>query len=225
MGILSKLVKSTVAGSVASVGVFWGATRNDLFQPMDSSDPIFQSALFNKFNPSRNPTLHDVCVRQIPLDKIQPSLVEEKGKLVEAFCAGVWGGLGFIPQRAYLDRKYRGPETASHLWDRSDLLSNNYEVGTIITDHFEVVEKTEDRIVVRCGDSPRIREVRDSDGLFEIAAVVKKEQGVAEFSLKSCFYKGLGKAEGPPMDDKMAWAHRQYTKLLLETAILKKCVK
>lgn len=132
---------------------------------------------------------------------------------------------GYIPQRAFLDRKYRGPETASHLWDRSDLLSNNYEVGTIITDHFEVVEKTEDRIVVRCGDSPRIREVRDSDGLFEIAAVVKKEQGVAEFSLKSCFYKGLGKAEGPPMDDKMAWAHRQYTKLLLETAILKKCVK
>jgi hypothetical protein len=97
MGILSKLVKSTVAGSVASVGVFWGATRNDLFQPMDSSDPIFQSALFNKFNPSRNPTLHDVCVRQIPLDKIQPSLVEEKGKLVEAFCAGVWGGLGELP--------------------------------------------------------------------------------------------------------------------------------
>jgi hypothetical protein len=94
MGIFSKLVKTTVAGSVATVGVFWGATRNDIFQPMDTSDPIFQSALFNKFNPSRNPTLHDVCVREIPLDKIQPSLVEEKGKLVEAFCAGVWGGLG-----------------------------------------------------------------------------------------------------------------------------------
>lgn len=94
MGIFSKLVKTSIAGSVASVGVFWGATRNDLFQPMDTSDPIFQSALFNKFNPNRNPTLHDVCVRQMPLDKIQPSLVEEKGKLVEAFCAGVWGGLG-----------------------------------------------------------------------------------------------------------------------------------
>ena len=94
MGIFSKLVKTTVAGSVASVGVFWGATRNDIFQHMDASDPIFQSALFNKWNPNRNPTLHDVCVRQMPLDKIQPSLVEEKGKLVEAFCAGVWGGLG-----------------------------------------------------------------------------------------------------------------------------------
>ena len=98
-------------------------------------------------------------------------------------------------------------------------------MGTVITDHFEVVEKTDDRIVVRCGDSPRIREVRASDGLFEIAAVVKKEQGVVDFSLKSCFYQGLGTADAPPMDEKVAWAHRQYTKLLLETAILKKCVK
>jgi phage shock protein PspC (stress-responsive transcriptional regulator) len=94
MGIFSKLVKTTVAGSIASVGVFWGATRNDIFEVMDSSDPIFQSAFYKKFNPSGNPTLHDVCVRRIPLDKIQPSLVEEKGKLVEAFCAGVWGGMG-----------------------------------------------------------------------------------------------------------------------------------
>lgn len=133
--------------------------------------------------------------------------------------------LGYIPQRAFLERKYRGPETADHLWNRSDLLSNNYEVGTIITDHFEVVEKTEDRILVRCGDSPRIREVRPSDGLFEIAAVVKRDQGVAEFSLKSCFYQGLGKAEAAPMDEKVAWAHRQYTKLLLETAVLKNCIK
>ncbi|KAJ5499388.1 hypothetical protein N7453_008439 [Penicillium expansum] len=225
MGIFSKLIKTTVAGSIASVGVFWGATRNDIFETMDNSDPIFQSAFFKKFNPNNNPTLHDVCVRRIPLDKIQPSLVEEKGKLVEAFCAGVWGGMGYIPQRAILERKYRGPETADHLWDRSDLLSNKYEVGTIVTDHFEVVEKTKDRIVVRCGDSPRIREVRPSDGLFEIAAVVKRDQGVAEFSLKSCFYQGLGKAEGAPMDDKIAWAHRQYTKLLLETAVLKKCIK
>jgi hypothetical protein len=94
MGLISKLVKTSVAGSIASVGVFWGATRNDVFAPMDSSDPIFQSAFFKKFNPNRNPTTHDVCIRRIPLDKIQPSLIEEKGKLVEAFCEGVWGGMG-----------------------------------------------------------------------------------------------------------------------------------
>lgn len=94
MGLFSRLLKVSAAGTVASVGVFWGATRNDVFEHMDTSDPIFQSTFFKRFNPNRNPTLHDVCVRRIPLDKIKPELVEDKGKLVEAFCAGVWGGMG-----------------------------------------------------------------------------------------------------------------------------------
>jgi len=33
-------------------------------------------------------------VRKIPLNRIKPQLLEKEGKLVEAFCAGVWGGLG-----------------------------------------------------------------------------------------------------------------------------------
>ncbi|KAJ5613375.1 hypothetical protein N7510_006569 [Penicillium lagena] len=225
MGIFSRAVKVAAAGGLASVGVFFGATRNDIFEPIDTSDHIFHSPSFHKYNPNKNPTLHDVCVRRVPLDKIDPALLEKKGKLVEAFCAGVWGGMGYIPQRAYMARKYQNPETADHLWERKDLLSSTYELGTIITDHFEVVEKTEDHITVRCGDSPRIREVRDSDGLFEIGAVIKQDQGVAEFSLKSCFYQGLGKAEAAPMGPYVAWLHRQYTKLLLEAAVLKKCMR
>lgn len=100
-------------------------------------------------------------------------------------------------------------------------------MGTIITDHFQVLEKTEDRIVVRCGDSPRITEVRPSDGLFEMSAVIKQEEGVAEFTLKSCFYQGLGKSDSDsgPMPAYMEWLHRQYTKLWMETAVLKMCVK
>lgn len=94
MGHISRTLKITAAGTAASIGVFFGATRNDVFQPMDSSDPIFQSSFFQKYNPNRNPTLHDVCVRRIELSKIEPSLLEKKGKLVEAFCAGVWGGMG-----------------------------------------------------------------------------------------------------------------------------------
>lgn len=134
--------------------------------------------------------------------------------------------IGYIPQRAILARKYLGPETADQLWKRSDLLTNSYEVGTLITDHFEVVEKTDDHITLRCGDSPRIRGVRPSDGLFEMGAVVKEKEGVAEFTLKSCFYQGLGKAEEPPMAfSPIAWLHRQYTKLWMETAVLKKCVR
>ena len=94
MGVFSRLLKVTAASSVASVGVFFGATRNDVFEPMDTSDPIFQSPFFQKFNPNRNPALYDKCVRRIPLDKIEPALLEKKGKLVEAFCAGLWGGMG-----------------------------------------------------------------------------------------------------------------------------------
>lgn len=97
--------------------------------------------------------------------------------------------------------------------------SASYDRGTIITDHFEVVEKTSDRIVVRCGDSPRIREVRESDGLFEMSAVVKQDEGIVEFGLKSCFFKGLGKAEAQPMPAYIIWLHQQYTKLLLATAM------
>jgi hypothetical protein len=92
-------------------------------------------------------------------------------------------------------------------------------VGTLITDHFEVVSKTPESIVVRCGDSPRIRDVRDSDGLFEMSAVVKRDQGVVEFGLKSVFYKGLGLAAAPPMPSHIEFLHQLYTRLLLQSAI------
>ena len=104
MGVVSRILKVTAAGSVASVGVFFGATRNDVFEPMDTTDSIFQSSFFQKFNPNRNPTLHDKCVRRIPLDKIEPSLLEQKGKLVEAFCAGVWGGMGKLSPHSFVRR-------------------------------------------------------------------------------------------------------------------------
>lgn len=127
--------------------------------------------------------------------------------------------IGYAFQRAYMARKYQGPDTARHLWSRSELQSSSYDRGTIMTDHFEVVEKTPERIVVRCGDSPRLKDVRESDGLFEISAVVKPDEGVAEFGLKSCFFRGLGKAESEPMPPHIIWLHQQYTKLMLATAI------
>jgi hypothetical protein len=127
--------------------------------------------------------------------------------------------LGYAIQRAYLARKYHGVNTANQLWTPRELRSSTYDVGTEITDHFEVLEKTPDRIVFRCGDSPLKREVRPVDGLFELAANVKPEQGVVEFNLKSVFYQGLGKATGGPMPFHVEWLHRQYDKLLMETAI------
>lgn len=134
---------------------------------------------------------------------------------------------GYAYQRRYLEKKYRAdPITADHLWDKKDLQSSTYDVGTKITDHFEVVSKNENSIIVRCGDSPRIQEVRASDGLFEMSAEVKKDEGVAEFGLKSIFYNGLGpqpdqegKPPSEPMSPWIKWLHQQYAKVWMETAI------
>ncbi|KAL4994670.1 hypothetical protein BDV10DRAFT_176311 [Aspergillus recurvatus] len=221
MGIITRTLKLGTYTGLASLGAFFAYTRNDRFVDMPPTDSIFSHPLYAKFNPSKNPTTHDLCIRRVPLSEINPSLLEKKGKLVEAFCAGVWSGWGYAYQRSYLSRKYEADDTASHLWTNEQLASSTYDVGTLITDHFEVVEKTNDRIVVRCGDSPRRQGVRASDGLFEISAVVKPEEGVAEFGLKSCFYQGLGKAEGAPMPPHITWLHQQYTKLLAETALYK----
>lgn len=78
---------------------------------------------------------------------------------------------------------------------------------------------TPESIIVRCGDSPRTRDVRASDGLFEIKAEIKKDEGIAEFQLKSLFYQGLGKAPAQPMPFHVEVLHRYYCKLWMESAV------
>lgn len=66
-------------------------------------------------------------------------------------------------------------------------------------------------------------EVRESDGLFEMTAEVKKEEGVVEFGLKSVFFNGLAQPDqvGPkgPMKGYEQWLHQHYDRILMETAI------
>lgn len=94
MGIFSRFLKLTTIGGAATVGGFFWYTRNDVFVPLPLTDRIFHSARFNALNPLRNPTTHDLCIRRVPLSDIDPTLLEKKGNLVEAFCAGVWSGWG-----------------------------------------------------------------------------------------------------------------------------------
>ncbi len=77
--------------------MFW--TRNSKFVPISSSDPIFSSVAYSQYNPNRNPATQDVCVRKVPLTKIKPQLLEKEGRLTEAFCAGIWSGLGMIDSK------------------------------------------------------------------------------------------------------------------------------
>lgn len=94
MGFIRKIFKLTTIGGTATVGTFFWATRNDVYVPLSPSDPIFHSSHLKKLNPSNNPTINDLYVRKVPLSELNPSLLEKKGKLTEAFCAGIWSRSG-----------------------------------------------------------------------------------------------------------------------------------
>ena len=94
MGILSKAFKTAVIIGSASTGAFYYVTRNSHVIPLPANDPVLNSADYKKYNPNKNPALQDLCIRKIPLSNIKPELLKEDGKLVEAFCAGVFGGSG-----------------------------------------------------------------------------------------------------------------------------------
>lgn len=222
MGILKTVASVSGWSTLGGTLTYLIATRNSKIHPLPSTDYLFGTTLFARFNPYNNPSTSDVCIRRVPLTSIKPELIEKEGALVENFCRGVWGGWGYAYQRRFLEKKYRGPETATHLWDRTDLKTSTYDQGTKITDHFEVVAKSENSIIVRCGDSPRIQQTRESDGLFEMVAEVKKDQGVAEFQLKSVFYNGVAEPDKtrphnmkPPMTPWIQWLHAQYDKVRL----------
>ena len=94
MGFFRTIIQTAVIGGAASTGAFFYGVRNSKFVPISASDAIFNSVAYNKFNPEKNPSTKDLCVRKVPLNQVKPQLLEKEGRLVEAFCAGVWGGVG-----------------------------------------------------------------------------------------------------------------------------------
>ena len=46
-----------------------------------------------------------------------------------------------------MERKYRAlPGREKQLWDVKQLEKSDYPVGTVVVDHFEVVEHTDDKV-------------------------------------------------------------------------------
>jgi len=226
----SLLLQGCAVTAVTASASFFIWTKHARFEPMDpSTDPTFKTLFYNKFNPNRNPTFHDVCVRRIAINKIDRALVKDANeggdKLVTRFAQGVWGGFGFGIQREYLAYKYKNDTTTKHqLWTKKELLNDDYKEGAEITDHFKVLSRPDNHtILFRCGASPLDHpdSARPGDGLFEMSAEAKFDQGYAEFRLKSVFYQGEGKAEKAPFDGDpfMQWAHREYAKLWMENAV------
>lgn len=124
----------------------------------------------------------------------------------------------FAVQRRYLDYKYRGPETATQLWTGEQLAESAYDKGTVMTDHFEVVDRAPGAITIRCGDSPRKQGLRPSDGLFVISATVDKKRDEVELGLKSCLFSSEGKVSGTrgPMPPWMEELHQWYARMWSE---------
>lgn len=221
MGFIFRSVRrlATVGLLGTTTSAAYLAAKNPVISPLPPSDPIWTSSLYKKHNPSRNPATQDVCIKRIPLDKIRPELLQKDGDLALEFCRGVWSGWGFVIQRKYLDRKWRGPETAHQLWTNEQLATSTYDKGTQITDHFEVLERTPTAVTIRCGDSPRNQGLRPSDGLFIIGARVDKERQEVELTLKSCLYSSEGTVQGfkGPMPPRIEELHQWYARLWSET--------
>ncbi|KAI5289272.1 hypothetical protein KEM52_000842 [Ascosphaera acerosa] len=222
MTFLRTFTRVATCGTAAGAGAYLYVFGKDTsFVPMTrETDYLWNSPYYKKFNPKDNATTHDLCIRRVPLAHLDKTLVNDEAKLTEQFCASIWGGLGYAFQRSYLAQRYQNPTTGHQLWDTSALRLSKYKVGTQITDHFEVVEKSPTRIIVRCGDSPLKRDVRASDGLFEMSAVIHQDKGYAELGLKSIFFTGTGDMKGRgPMGPFIEFLHRQYDRILIETAV------
>ncbi|KAF4555393.1 Hypothetical protein D9617_2g053500 [Elsinoe fawcettii] len=218
MGILKQVFALTGWGTLAGAGSLAFYTRQSKIMPLPTSDYLQSTTLYSRLNVHNNQTMKDICIRKVPLSSIKPEYLEPDGKLAEKFCAGIWSTWGFAVQRRYLERKYRD-QVPEQLWDVKDLASNSYEVGTYITDHFEVISKTPESVIVRCGDSPRVQQPRASDGLFEMVAIPDKERGEVEFQLKSIFFNAETASQDKPVPLHIEIAHRWYTKLWMESAV------
>lgn len=124
-------------------------SRGTKFVPYDTTHADLSTPTFKSHNPHGNkPVCIDHAVKTIPLARLKE---QDQAKLTTAFCRGVWSGLGYAYQRRYLEKKYRALEgREKHLWERSELAESGYEVGTKITDHFEVMEHTPEKVCCDC---------------------------------------------------------------------------
>ncbi|KAK8201699.1 hypothetical protein IWZ01DRAFT_443244 [Phyllosticta capitalensis] len=221
MRAINRFVLYTTASAGAGFIGWKVYSRNTSFVPIDVSSPSFSSIAksVDGINPHKNkPAMLDHCERRVPLDRLQTTDLDE---LTRRFCAGVWSGPGFEIQRRIMQRAFRkleGRET--DLWEKSDLEKSAYKLGERIADHFEVVDRAQDKVVVRCGDSPRKQGPRNSDGIFSIE--VAKDGNDAVFTMKSFFFDSTEEgAKAAPPSKAFDWLHREYAKLWMETSVRK----
>ncbi|KIX97393.1 uncharacterized protein Z520_06845 [Fonsecaea multimorphosa CBS 102226] len=218
------------AGALTTVPAFFLWTRNCSIADLPTTDELFRNTSFAKYNPTPSPgaEMRDVCVRRYPLSQIRPELVEDARRggtaMIEAFNQGIWGGFEMAPPPA-LRHFARNPVAALV---EAGSAAEHVGVGTAFTDHLVVLDKTPQSVLLRGGKSPLTRPdmPRDMDGLLEIQVVPDFDKGHVDFIFKSVFFAGTGidRGEGSSevkiVPEPLVWAHKQYTKLLVESGVL-----
>jgi hypothetical protein len=96
MGFFRTTIQTLALAGAGSTAFWQLQTHKSEFIPLSANDSMFYSPTYLQTNPNKNPTTHDLCARKVPLQKIKPQLLKQsgEGKLVQAFCAGVWSGWG-----------------------------------------------------------------------------------------------------------------------------------
>ena len=94
MGVFRASLAVAGWGSLGTAIAFTAYTRKSKIYDLDSTDYLLGTTILARCNPYNNPVMKDVCVRKVPIDQIRPELLEKEGKVVEAFCAGIWSGWG-----------------------------------------------------------------------------------------------------------------------------------
>ncbi|GFF56720.1 hypothetical protein IFM46972_10589 [Aspergillus udagawae] len=223
--------KVSAAASAAGAGGWQLWTMHCYFEPFGpENDPLFKSRYFKQHNPGNHPSLNDSCVRKVPLSQIPPVLVDDAlnggSKLLERFCAGVWGGYGYAIQRNILARLGRDDSNKDlMLWDKKQLLNSTYEEGrtpTRASGSIEIGAGNTPRSIVLWGahspsENPGVP--RDMENLAEITTDIDMDQGVAEFRLKNIFYNGVERTSKDLFPPPIVWLHFQYCKLLVEAGV------
>jgi hypothetical protein len=152
LGVVVGIAGGLGVNAVLGYSVMSFYTRGTKFVPYDVNSPDLATAVYKAHNPNSNPPVCiDHATKSIPYaklpEKYRKSDKVDQAQLATDFCRGVWGGPAYRVQRKMLERWYRAlPGREDHLWDVKELERSKYEVGTKITDHFEVVEHTDKKV-------------------------------------------------------------------------------
>ncbi|KAI1807509.1 hypothetical protein F4811DRAFT_549886 [Daldinia bambusicola] len=218
--IINVIRKSVATALVVAggSGTYLAMTTN-LTSAIPADDEIWKTKSYVQLNRYHNPTIQDYSWKRLPLSKVRSDIRDNEEAIVTEFCRGVWAGYAYVPQRVLTTLALRNSKTEDQLFDKNQLASAEYQLGTRFSDQFEVVERTSNSVTVRAGGSPREPGPREFDGMLILSAKVDKGAGMVEVGIKTAFFDSTapvrdGKRPSPFFIELL---HRFYARALVDS--------